>query len=66
MKTIVSAGIARQLHFTSKDEADLYLFKLDHDGVIYRILDRCDRIDGSTVLVIVSQYNNSPLIGDIL
>ncbi len=62
VKTVLAAGIARDLLFCSKDALELYLYKLDHDGVEYKILDEFYREDGSVIVRIVQQYNFSPLI----
>lgn len=61
-KQLLAAGIVRDLAFLNRDALDHYLYCLDHIEVIYQILERWNRPDGSVVIRIVQQYNSSPLI----
>lgn len=61
-KQLLAAGIVRDLAFLNRDALYLYLYRLDHNEVIYRILERWNRPDGSVIIRIVQQYNSSPLI----
>lgn len=62
IKEVLAAGIVRDLRFCCKDAVDLYTYRLDHNCVLYKIIQRCDQADGSVLIRIVHQYNNSPLI----
>lgn len=62
IRELLAAGIVRDLWFCHKEAADLYLYRLDHNCVLYKIIQRCDQADGSVLIRIVQQYNNSPLI----
>lgn len=61
-KKLLAAGIVRDLAFLNRDALDLYLYRLDHNEVIYQILECWNRPDGTVVIRIVQQYNSSPLI----
>lgn len=61
-KQLLAAGIVRDLAFLNRDALDLYLYRLDHNEVIYQIFERWNRPDGTVVIRIVQQYNSSPLI----
>ena len=61
-KNLLAAGIVRDLAFLNHHALDLYLYRLDHNEVVYQILERWNRPDGSVVIRIVQQYNSSPLI----
>lgn len=61
-KEILAAGIVRDIQFCSEYALDVYIYRLDHNKVIYQILDKFVRVDGSVIIRIVQQYNNSPLI----
>lgn len=62
IKEVLAAGIVRDLWFCHRDALELYIYRLDHQKVTYKIIQRCDRDDGSVLIRIVQQYNNSPLI----
>ena len=62
IKTVLAAGVVRDLLFCSKDALDIYLYKLQHDCWEFEVLDRFDRDDGTVIVRIVQQYNSSPLI----
>lgn len=61
-KEILAAGILRDIRFASADQADLYLFALDHRNINYRCLEseRCP--DGTVILRMLQQYNDCDLI----
>ena len=61
-KELLAAGIVRDILFRNKDAFDLYLYALDHDKKVYRILDTYVRNDGSVIVRILQQYNDSDLI----
>ena len=61
-KTLLAAGIVRDIEFRSKDVFDLYLYDLYHKKVVYRVLDTYVRDDGSIIVRIVQQYNQAELI----
>ena len=61
-KTILAAGIVRDIEFNSASSADLYLNKLRYNLVAYKILDSLNRSDGTVILRILTSYNNNDLI----
>lgn len=61
-KTLLAAGIVRDLEFRNKSVFTLYLSSLDHKKVVYKILDTYTRDDGSMIVRIVQQYNDTDLI----
>lgn len=61
-KTLLAAGIVRDIEFRSKDVFVLYLYDLDHRKVNYKVLDSYIREDGSMIVRILQQYNNVDLI----
>lgn len=61
-KILLAGGIVRDLEFDSADSLEIYLYKLDHNRVLYQILDKFARNDGSVVIRILQQYNAAPLI----
>ena len=61
-KILLAGGIVRDLEFDSADSLEIYLYKLNHNKVIYRVLDKFTRIDGSVEIRILQQYNAAPLI----
>lgn len=61
-KTVLAAGYVRDLLFTSEAHAQGYIQKLDYQGVEYKILDSYRREDGTVIIRVLQQYNNSPLI----
>ena len=62
VKTILAAGYVRDILFINQDAVDVYLHKLQHDLYEFKVLDKFTRDDGSVIIRIVQQYNNSPLI----
>ena len=61
-KELLAAGIVRDIAFISEYALEIYLYSLDHREVVYEILEKFTRDDGSVIIRIVQQYNNSPLI----
>ena len=61
-KTLLAAGVVRDIEFRSSDVFDLYLYDLDHKKVVYKVLDSYVRADGSMIVRILQQYNNADLI----
>lgn len=61
-KTVLAAGIIRDLLFRNKECLDLYLYELEHRCLAYKVLEQLPRDDGSIIIRIVCQYNNSDLI----
>ena len=78
MKRIKAACICQTLHFMLKEdighdyavslvkqEAEVYKKGLDRHHTKYKILDETQQPDGSIMVKIVKQYNQSP-VGDYL
>ena len=61
-KELLAAGYVRDILFRNPNDAQFYIYDLDHRKVEYRILDSYTRDDGSVIIRILQQYNNSPLI----
>lgn len=61
-KELLAAGYVRDILFRDNSEYELYVYKLDHRKIQYKILDSTVREDGSVIIRILQQYNNSPLI----
>lgn len=78
MKRVKAACICQTLHFMLKEEADRdlvarqvkaevasYKKGLENNRVQYKIVEEVDQPDGSVILKVIKQYNNSP-VGDYL
>lgn len=78
MKRIQSACICQSLHFTTKDplpyeealkqtacEVKHYKDTLNRSCIQYRIVDEIIQEDGSILVKVIKQYNQSP-VGDYL
>ena len=78
MKRVQAACICQTLHFFQKDEVskerneklsreeiEKYKQSLVYAKTEYRILEETKQDDGSIVIKVIKQYNNSP-IGDYL
>ena len=78
MKRVKAACICQTLHFMLKDDTpgeyakklvkeDVAHYKqtLDRNRTQYRIVEETEQTDGSVVIKVIKQYNNSP-IGDYL
>lgn len=61
-KRLLAAGYLRDLLFDTVEELELYLYKIEHQCLEYRILDRYDRDDGSVIVRVLQQYNQADLI----
>lgn len=61
-KHLLAAGIVRDLEFRNKEAFEVYLHSLDHQKKLYKVLDTYTRDDGSMIVRIVQQYNDSELI----
>lgn len=62
IKELLAAGIVRDYLFLSMDALECHLYSLDHRKVNYRVLETCERSDGTVLVRILQQYNNSDLI----
>ena len=62
IKTLLAAGIVRDYEFMSMEDLELHLYALDRRKVNYRIPETYQRADGSVLVRILQQYNNSDLI----
>lgn len=78
MKRVKAACICQTLHFMLKEdlghdyavrlvkeEVEHYKKKLDQNRTQYKIVEETPRPDGSVVMKIIKQYNQSP-VGDYL
>ncbi len=78
MKRVQAACICQTLHFCQKDvvpkdvneklareEIEKYKQSLERSKTEYRILEEKKQDDGSIMIKVIKQYNNSP-IGDYL
>lgn len=74
MKRVQSACICQTLHFFQKDEVtksiqermaneelEKYKLSLERSRTQFRILEETKQDDGSLVIKIIKQYNNSPV-----
>lgn len=61
-RTILAAGIVRDIEFCSKYVADTYLNVLPTKVLNYEVLDRFDRTDGTVIVRLLTPYNNNDLI----
>ncbi len=78
MKRIQSACICQTLHFQLKEdlgrdyaaklvkeEVEHYKAGLEKNRTLYKILEEIPQSDGSIIVKVIKQYNNSP-VGDYL
>ena len=78
MKRIQSACICQTLHFMQKDDVDhdraakwnkeeveKYKKSLERNRTQFKIIEELEQPDGSIVIKVLKQYNNSP-VGDYL
>ena len=78
MKRVQAACICQTLHFFQKDELskerneklsreeiEKYKKSLEQSKIEYRVLEEKVQDDGSIVIKVIKQYNNSP-VGDYL
>ena len=61
-KEVLAVGIIQDLLFRNEECLGLYLYELDHRCVQHVVLDTFRREDGSIIIRILKQYNNSDLI----
>lgn len=61
-KTILAAGIVRDIEFCNKYYADTYLKVLPSKVFDYKLIERFDRSDGTVIVRVLTPYNNSDLI----
>lgn len=61
-KTLLAAGIVRDIEFDCEDALELYYYNLDYRCIEYKELDRYTRPDGSVIVRVVCKYNNIDLI----
>lgn len=61
-KSLLAAGIVRDLMFDCQESLDLYLYAMQYRKMSFEILDQMTRDDGSIIIRIVSQYNDADLI----
>lgn len=78
MKRVMAACICQTLRFQQKEDTEkelaerlvseevaAYKRRLEHTGTAYRVLEETKQPDGSVILKIIKQYNQSP-VGDYL
>ena len=78
MKRVKAACICQTLHFMQKDDVDhdraakwnkeeveKYKKSLERNRTQYKILEEIEQPDGSIVIKVLKQYNNSP-VGDYM
>lgn len=61
-KKLLAAGIVRDIEFDSEDSLSTYIARLNLFLTEFDILDKYIRDDGTVIIRIVTQYNNSDLI----
>ena len=61
-RELLAAGYLRDFRFCSMDELECYLQELDQKKTCYRVLETCPRPDGTVLVRILQQYNQSDLI----
>lgn len=74
MKRVKAACICQTLHFMLKedvehtyavklvqDEVEHYKKTLERNRTQYKILDESEQADGSIIVKVIKQYNNSPV-----
>ena len=59
-KRLLAAGIVRDLEFDSQYECDSYINRMSWK--LFKILDSFTRADGSVVVRLLTQYNDTDLI----
>jgi hypothetical protein len=78
MKRIKAACICQTLHFQLKEDTDRaiavravreevasYKSQLEKNRTLYKIIEETEQPDGSIIIKIIKQYNQSP-VGDYL
>ena len=61
-RELLAAGTVRDIKFADKLQLTIYLHRLKKDHKNFKVLETCDRPDGTVLARIVQAYNNSPLI----
>ena len=61
LKRIVSACIDEVLRFEDRQEADVFLRRLEYSPRKHRVESVDPQADGTVLIHILRQYNNSPL-----
>ena len=61
-KELLTAGIVRDIRFATTEDKENYLEQLQEKKQLYAILETVARPDGTCLIHIVQQYNDSPLI----
>lgn len=61
-KIVLAAGVVQDLLFKDEEFLQIYLRNLDDRCVQHKVLEALRREDGSIIIRIVKQYNNSDLI----
>ena len=61
-KKLLAAGIVRDIEFDSEESLAMYIARLNLFLTKFYILDKHIRDDGTVIIRIVTQYNNSDLI----
>lgn len=61
-RTLLAAGILRDFEFGSVGDFYIYLKRLDHNQVKYRVIETFERSDGSFLARVLQQYNAVDLI----
>lgn len=61
-KTLLAAGTLRDFEFGNQEEFDLYLYRLDHRLINYKVIETFKRSDGTVIVRVLTPYNNSDLI----
>lgn len=61
-KTLLAAGVLRDFEFGNHEEYELYLYRLDHRQINYKVIETFERSDGTVLVRILQQYNSTDLI----
>jgi len=61
-KTLLAAGVLRDFEFGNQEEFELYLYRLDHRQINYKVIETFERSDGTVLVRILQQYNSADLI----
>lgn len=59
---VLAGGILLDIQFENEQEFEAYLDKLYNQGKEHKALYTYRRADGTVIIRILQQYNNSPLI----
>lgn len=61
-RTLLAAGILRDFEFSTLHDYEIYLYRLDHREVKYKVIETFERSDGTVLARILQQYNSADLI----